>query len=434
MELFIKKVISGGQTGADRAGLEAAKRTGIETGGFCPKRYLTEDGYDRKLKSFGLIPTKTEDYTERTVLNVKHSDGTVIFSRTDDDGNATGIGTILTINTAKDAEKPYIINPNDKDFLHWVLNNNIRTLNVAGNRKSQNKNIYDEVYDFLSKNLLIPENVSGTDLNEYNKFYKGEIEIKNNQVSGSITLLNKLITVIEEYIKEATVHSSFVYYNIKRNAGIFKEGNTGYMIVLSRFTDGFIQTFENISTEKDERGKFLEYIANYRKQWTDVNKMIAANVFREIKFKDKTVLLFSNSSTVTALFQAMAKRKVFPMLLQCESVPGKEGLIQAKNLRMMGYKVRVIKDDEIGKHIKKIDFTVLGCDGYNDMLFVNKTGTFNLVKKLNLSYKPVYVLSESRKYTKGGLKYANICEDTLFEQIPLKRITKMITEKPSPKN
>ena len=70
MNLFIKKVISGGQTGADRAGLEAAKKAGIETGGYCPKDYLTEKGPDKSLKGFGLIETETREYTERTELNL----------------------------------------------------------------------------------------------------------------------------------------------------------------------------------------------------------------------------------------------------------------------------------------------------------------------------------------------------------------------------
>jgi translation initiation factor 2B subunit (eIF-2B alpha/beta/delta family) len=307
-------------------------------------------------------------------------------------------------------------------------------LNVAGNRRSQNEGIYDEAYTFLSENLRITESDSGTESEEYINFRNGILDIKNNQVSGSVTLLNRLVNITEEYIRSATEHSSFVYYNIKRNAEIFREGNSGYMIVLSRFTDDFIKAFEKVSTERDEKEKFLDYISDYRKQWENVNDRITANALKEIKFKGKTVLLFSNSSTVPGLFHSLAERNLFPHIIQCTSVPGKEGLVQAKALKEMGYKVRVIKDDGINKHIHKIDFAVLGCDGYNEILFVNKCGTFELVKQMNINEKPVYVLSESRKYTKDGLKYANLTEETLFEQIPLKRITKMITDKTSSTN
>ncbi len=158
MILYIKKVVSGGQTGADRAGLEAAKEAGITTGGYCPKNYLTEEGYDKSLKGFGLVQTKTEDYKERTVLNVKHSDGTVIFSNKDKAGRIFGIGTLFTIKIVKELTKPLIINPGSKTFKEWVVKNDIRILNVAGNRDNQNESIYKCVYKFLKESLLIPAN------------------------------------------------------------------------------------------------------------------------------------------------------------------------------------------------------------------------------------------------------------------------------------
>ena len=79
--------------------------------------------------------------------------------------------------------------------------------------------------------------------------------------------------------------------------------------------------------------------------------------------------------------------------------------------------------------MKKADLLILGCDGYNNEMFVNKIGTFALVFKFTIAEKPVYVLSDSRKYTKESFKFTKIKDNSLFEQIPLKRVTKMITEK-----
>jgi hypothetical protein len=103
---MIKKIISGGQTGADRAGLEVGKALGIETGGFCPKGYLTENGPDLSLREFGLIEMKDTDYKKRTIKNVEVSDGTVIFGDTNTAGKLKSRGSVLTNNTAIKLNKP----------------------------------------------------------------------------------------------------------------------------------------------------------------------------------------------------------------------------------------------------------------------------------------------------------------------------------------
>ena len=64
---MLKKIISGGQTGADKAGLEAALVMKYKTGGFCPKGYLTESGNDISLKKLGLKQVRTPRYEERTI-------------------------------------------------------------------------------------------------------------------------------------------------------------------------------------------------------------------------------------------------------------------------------------------------------------------------------------------------------------------------------
>ena len=75
---YLKKIISGGQTGADRAGLDAAMELNIPIGGWCPKGRKAEDGpIDKK---YPLQETKLGDYKVKTGLNVKDSDGTIIFT------------------------------------------------------------------------------------------------------------------------------------------------------------------------------------------------------------------------------------------------------------------------------------------------------------------------------------------------------------------
>jgi hypothetical protein len=146
---LIKKIISGGQTGADRGGLEAVKENGITTGGYCPKGWLTENGPDVTLKEFGLIEMDTADYKKRTIKNIETSDGTVIFGAVGKRGGILSGGSKLTLSTAKKLKKPVIVNPDEITFKSWLAENNIQILNVAGNRESVNPGLEKKVKNYL---------------------------------------------------------------------------------------------------------------------------------------------------------------------------------------------------------------------------------------------------------------------------------------------
>ena len=105
------KVISGGQTGADLAGLWAAKLVGIPTGGFAPKNWLTTIGNFPSLGSkFGLVEHK-ESYRGRTISNLRSSDLTIVCSSKFEGG------TRLTINQCKKFDVPLEIVPFDPELL-----------------------------------------------------------------------------------------------------------------------------------------------------------------------------------------------------------------------------------------------------------------------------------------------------------------------------
>jgi hypothetical protein len=74
---MVRKIISGGQTGADRAGLDFAIHAGLEHGGYVPKGRKAEDG--RIDERYNLIELSTSSYPARTRKNIEESDGTVIF-------------------------------------------------------------------------------------------------------------------------------------------------------------------------------------------------------------------------------------------------------------------------------------------------------------------------------------------------------------------
>ena len=132
----ITKLVSGGQTGADRAALEFALARGLPHGGWCPRGRRAEDG--PLAARYRLRETPTDDYAQRTEWNVRDSDGTVTFSF------APGLsgGSAFTAECAKRLGKPWLhLTPADPEpgrtLREFVAAHGIATLNVAGPRASE---------------------------------------------------------------------------------------------------------------------------------------------------------------------------------------------------------------------------------------------------------------------------------------------------------
>ena len=145
--LYNIKIISGGQTGVDRAALDFAINNGMPCGGWCPKGRLAEDG---KLPlKYPLKETKTSNYPERTEKNILESDGTLIIYSDKFDR-----GTALTKNLCNKHKKACLIHKIEQafekdEFLLWIKKYRIKTLNVAGPRESISKGIYMKTLQFF---------------------------------------------------------------------------------------------------------------------------------------------------------------------------------------------------------------------------------------------------------------------------------------------
>jgi hypothetical protein len=137
------KIISGGQTGADRAGLDFALANDIEHGGWCPALRRSEDGPIPE--RYRLRCTAQSDYQERTKLNVRDSDATVIFNR----GGRLSAGSALTLRLCERQERPMIvievhdhvtasaaqIDLQGRQLAEFLAFYRPKVLNVAGNRE-----------------------------------------------------------------------------------------------------------------------------------------------------------------------------------------------------------------------------------------------------------------------------------------------------------
>jgi hypothetical protein len=133
------RIISGGQTGADKGGLLAGRDLGIRTGGWAPKGWVTEDGPNPKLNQFGLIQHSSPNYPPRTRMNCQDADLVAIF------GDLHSAGTRLTIDICKSDGIPYILNPDATELRTMCEDLGVETLNVAGNRASKDATIEDRV-------------------------------------------------------------------------------------------------------------------------------------------------------------------------------------------------------------------------------------------------------------------------------------------------
>ncbi len=146
---FCQHIVSGGQTGADRAALDFAIKNGYTHGGWAPRGREAEDG---------LIPPKYQlalvdgGYRQRTRRNVEDSDGTLIVNLGELDG-----GSLATQVFAQKRGKPHLIVALDAgvtdeivtNALTWLRDHAIVTLNVAGPRESKRPGIYNQSVSLL---------------------------------------------------------------------------------------------------------------------------------------------------------------------------------------------------------------------------------------------------------------------------------------------
>ena len=140
------KIVSGGQTGVDRAALDAARHLARPSAGWCPRGRRAEDG--PIAAHYPLVETPSPDYKQRTRFNVRDTDGTLIIT----EGLLSG-GTRLTATIAAELGRPLLVldaTTPDLDAVDaWLDTHSIKTLNVAGPRESQRPGVYARAYAIL---------------------------------------------------------------------------------------------------------------------------------------------------------------------------------------------------------------------------------------------------------------------------------------------
>jgi hypothetical protein len=154
----IFQIVSGGQTGVDRAALDVAIFLGMEHGGWCPRGRRAESGPIPDV--YQLRETESRDYSVRTERNVIDSDGTLILYRSKLSG-----GTELTYKLALKHKRPHLCVDLDETLkserkwigtvVKWVADQNIGKLNIAGPRESSSPGISELAEQFLIKTFSV---------------------------------------------------------------------------------------------------------------------------------------------------------------------------------------------------------------------------------------------------------------------------------------
>ena len=147
-------LVSGGQTGVDRAALDVAISLGIPCGGWCPRGRRAEGGPIPH--HYPLQETPPSSYPQRPAWHGRDSDGTLVLTR----GVPKG-GTALTVSLARRAGKPVCVvdldeRPSPAEVAEWIDREEVQTLNVAGPREGEAPGIHDEAMAFLRRSLSLP--------------------------------------------------------------------------------------------------------------------------------------------------------------------------------------------------------------------------------------------------------------------------------------
>lgn len=158
--MIIKKVISGGQSGVDIAGLRAAYACDIPTGGTAPKGFKTEEGLKpKRLQFYGLVESKSDNYAARTAKNVQDADLTILIANHPLMGGSDFTAQMcLKLNKlswcilpSELGERESVLETTDKIIRIYDKLGSKLIVNIAGHRESISPGIEKAAEDYLIK-------------------------------------------------------------------------------------------------------------------------------------------------------------------------------------------------------------------------------------------------------------------------------------------
>lgn len=219
-------------------------------------------------------------------------------------------------------------------------------------------------------------------------------EITSDRVSGSATVLKNIVSTLKRYLQT----------NPAPNYSMLEDQMALMSVIFDRFAvlRHFLNSFIHLINKRAPLSELLIFVQSYSREWDKAPVHAAKHLLNDVDFKDKRVMLFSNSSSLHALIEMLAERAVAVDFIQCHSFPTGEGKHQSRKLVDLGFKVTFIADAAIPLFMAETDIAVIGADLIYADCILNKTGSLSLALAARYFKKPLYVLSDSRKIETGN--------------------------------
>jgi translation initiation factor 2B subunit (eIF-2B alpha/beta/delta family) len=230
----------------------------------------------------------------------------------------------------------------------------------------------------------------------YGMNWKDDLKkFESDNSTGSAELLEQYIELLWYWLEKGGLgtprEKAFLMDQIKRLQDRHRS-----LLVFQHFSYQLIAIL-NQSVEDWDR-VLLNFLENYRDNWTGVNIRLAMQAKSMLDLHQKLILCHSQSSAVREIFAAYTGNRKKVRVLQTESRPILEGRIQAVNLCDQGYEVKLITDTGYTRHLDRINMILLGADAVFRDYFVNKSGSYNICLAAKNAGIPVYILADSRKF------------------------------------
>jgi translation initiation factor 2B subunit (eIF-2B alpha/beta/delta family) len=226
------------------------------------------------------------------------------------------------------------------------------------------------------------------------QFIKAVDKILRDNTSGSGDLLSSLITslgdLLDRHKSTDPLDAAYIGEELKR----IRDGKPVFM-VMQHFIRKFILFLGEKSSVTASGAKL--FIDTYSEEWKDVNERIWKNLQQFVDLAGKTILLHSNSSTVTSLFGHLQASTSGIRLIQTESRPAMEGRIQGSRLAGLGFPIALISDASVFRYMQQADIAILGADAVFPEFFINKAGSHAIAMACKEYNKPSMVVCDSRK-------------------------------------
>ncbi len=272
------------------------------------------------------------------------------------------------------------------------------------------------------------------------------LQVMNDKQSGSVAVLQQLIRGILAYLTREPDSSKSL--EIIHDRLPLMKGSLGHFQVVSHFLDQTETALKSIEKDHASADLLFDFVKEYDNTWKHANAGVASMATEHLNFNNKTILLHSNSSVITSLFNKLSKQQVNLQFIQTESRPENEGRYQAEKIAALGFDVKFVVDAAAAFMMDKVDMMLTGADQIHPDYFVNKIGTYMLALVCREKNIPLHVLADSRKISQknvGKKSLHNIVKpgsdiwknhpekiepvNFYFEAIPSRLVTSFITEK-----